>query len=233
MEQKENEHHIKNLKELSSSDFEIKDGQPDIIRWTVVNSSAQLIGSVSDLLFDEQEQKVRYLVLDLQGNCWNIEERKVLIPIGVAELDKDQDRVILPNITAQQITVLPDFIKGTPVVSTDAQLYGHSDFDEANLYARRQQGSYQDHIPYQVITRIYQEENEAENAFRLLLENGISESSLKVTPYNPLNSVTDLQGNTNTEFIGDGSRDEYILSVAASSEKEAALTISLLDTSSI
>ncbi|WP_158798449.1 PRC-barrel domain-containing protein [Pedobacter sp. L105] len=228
MERKENEHQIRNLKELSSSDFEVKDGQPDIISWKVLNSGRQYVGTVSELLFDEQEQKVRYLVLNLEGNSWKIEEREVLIPIGVAELDVPHDFVILPNITAQQISVLPDYTKGNVVISADSQLYGHKDFDESNLYAKRQSGSYQEHIPFQVITRIYQEENEAENAFSMLIENGIEEKSIKVTPYNPLNSVTDLQGNTNTEFIGDGSRDEYILSIAAQSVTEAELIYRLL-----
>ena len=228
MERKENEHQIKGLKELSSSSFEIKDGQPDIIQWLTVNSAGETIGKVSELLFDEEVEKVRYLVLNLTGNVWGMETHEVLIPIGVAELDKDHDRVILPNITAQQITVLPHYHKGDHVIAADAELYGHKDFDESSLYARRQTGSYDQHIPFQIVTRIYQEENEAENAFRVLIENGFSESALKVTPYNPLNSVTDLQGNTNTEFIGDGSRDEYILSVAASSSAEAVLAQQLL-----
>ena len=228
MERRESEHQIKNLKELSSSDFEIKDGQSDIINWKVVNSADQFIGIVAELLFDEEEQKVRYLVLDLGGNIWNIEERQVLIPIGVAELDAVHDHVILPNINAQQITVLPDYHKGNAVISTNAELYGHQDFDESNLYTRRQTASYDDSIPFQIITRIYQEENEAENAFAMLLENGFLEKDIKVTPYNPLNSITDMQGNTNTEFIGDGSRDEYILSIAANSNREAKLVYQLL-----
>lgn len=89
----------------------------------------------------------------------------------------------------------------------------------------------QDHIPFQIVTRIFQEEYDAEHAFRLLLENGIAENALKVTPYNPLNSITDLQGNTNTEFIGDGSRDEYILSVAAASAEEVSFIEQLLGSS--
>lgn len=229
MERKENEHEIRQLTELSTSDFEIKDGQPDIIHWKVLNPALQDLGTVSDLLFDEAEQKVRYLVLNLEGNVWNMAQREVLIPIGVAELDASHDQVILPNITAQQLIVLPDYLKGHAVVSADSELYGHQDFDESNLYARRASGSYEDHIPFQVITRIYQEESEAENAFVMLIENGFSEKDVKVTPYNPLNSVTDLAGNTNTEFIGDGSRDEYILSIAAASAEEADLAQQLLD----
>lgn len=229
MERKENEHEIRQLKELSSSDFEIKDGQPDIIHWKVLNTAGQHLGTVTDLLFDEEEQKVRYLVLNLKDNVWNMAEREVLIPIGVAELDADHDHVILPNINAQQLIVLPDYVKGHVVISADSELYGHADFDESNLYAQRQTGSYEDHIPFQVITRIYQEENEAENAFVMLIENGFSEKDIKVTPYNPLNSVTDLAGNTNTQFIGDGSRDEYILSIAANSAEQAELAHRILD----
>lgn len=228
MERKENEHQVKNLTPLSSSDFEIKNGQPDIIGWKVLNSGRQYLGTVSELLFDEEEQKVRYLVLNLKGNVWKIEEREVLIPIGIAELDSPHDFVILPHITAQQITVLPDYTADNIVISTDSELYGHSDFDEANLYAKRQSGSDEEHIPYRVMTKIYQEENEAENAFSLLLENGFKEKEIEVTTYNPLNSVTDLQGNTNTEFIGDGSRDEYILSITANSVQEAEMIVHLL-----
>lgn len=229
MERKENEHQLKKLKALSSSEFEIKDGQPDIIRWTVVNSTEQMIGMVSDLLFDQEEQKVRYLVLDLNGNCWGLEERQVLIPIGVAELDKNHDHVVLPNITAQQITVLPDYHKDMPIISTNSELYGHKDFDESKLHARRQQGSYEDHIPFQVITKVFQEEDEADQMFKTLLNSGIPETALKITAYNPLNSVTDLQGRTNTEFIGDGSRDEYILSIAASTAAQAVLVDLLIN----
>ena len=229
MERKEHQHEISSLKELSNSDFEIKDGQPDIINWTVKNSADQTIGKISELLFDEQERKVRYMVLDLEGNSWQIEEREVLIPIGVAELDKDHDHVILPNITAQQISVMPDYIKGAAVISTDSELYGHKDFDESNLYARRQTGSYTDHVPFQVITKIFQEENEAENALALLTEHGFSESDIKVTIYNPLNRVDNPSAPDNPNYLGDGSRDDFILTIAASSSAQADLAHKLLD----
>jgi len=233
MESKEHEHQVRNLKELSSSDFEIKDGQPDIISWMVKSSSGLSLGMVSELLFDEQERKVRYIVLDLRGNSLGIAERNVLIPIGAAELDKDHDHVILPNITAQQIIVLPDYNSGNAVISTDSELYGHKDFDDSNLYARRETGSYAEHIPFQVITRVYQEENEAESALSLLIEHGFSEKDIKITLYNPLNSVTDPSGKNNTHYLGDGSRDEYILSIAANSAREADLVHQLLNPSSI
>lgn len=229
MEHKENEHHIKKLQLLSDSGYEIKDGQPDIIQWPVYNSTGEVMGKISNLLFDKEEQAIKYMVLNLWENSWQPEEREVLIPMTVAELDKDRGHVILPNITAQQINVLPDYHTGEDIASADSELYGHPDHDEPGTGDSPQNSSYSDHIPYQIISRIYQEENEAESAFRLLSENGFAESNLKVTPYNPLNSITDLQGNTNTEFIGDGSRDEYILSIAAISAEEVTLANQLIN----
>ncbi|WP_348619989.1 PRC-barrel domain-containing protein [Pedobacter lusitanus] len=229
MEHKENEHEIKNLSALSSSVFAVKDGQPDIIKWKVVNSAQQFIGTITDLLFDREQQKVRYLVLNLKGNVWHIEEREVLIPVGVAELNKDTEQATLPNITAQQISVLPDYKKGNSIVSTDSEVYGHKDFDEASEDAKKSHGSYTDHIPYQIITKVYQEENKAETAYRLLISNGFTEGDIKITIYNPLNGVTDLLGNKNTDYTGDGSRDEYILSLAANTAAEATLAHLLLN----
>jgi sporulation protein YlmC with PRC-barrel domain len=232
MEHRENEHHIKKLQLLSDSGYEIKDGQPDIIQWPVFNSTGEVMGKISNLLFDQEEQSVKYMVLNLWENSWQPEEREVLIPMNVAELIEDKGHVILPNITAQQINVLPDYHKGEDIASADSELYGHSNQEESVTDASKSSGSYSDHIPYQIISRIYQEENEAESAFRLLMENGFEESNLKVTPYNPLNSITDLQGNTNTEFIGDGSRDEYILSIAAASAEEVILANQLISADS-
>lgn len=228
MEREENEHQLKNLTELNHSAFAVRAGQPNLTTWTVVNSARQFIGTIRDLLIDEQH-KVRYLILNLTGNNWHIEEREVLIPIGIAELHSPTQEIMLPNITAQQVSVLPDYIQGNVVISTDSEIYGHKDFDESSEAAKRTHGSYAEHIPFQVITRVYQEESEAENAFKLLIKSGFAESDIKITPYNPLNSVTDLQGNTNTQYLGDGSRDEYILSLAANSALDAVLAQQLLN----
>lgn len=80
------------LEELGGSDYEIVDGEPNIKGWDVKNASGQLIGEVDELLFDPQSRKVRYLVVDLDGNKLGIDEdKKVLIPIGIAELFDGKD----------------------------------------------------------------------------------------------------------------------------------------------
>jgi stress response protein YsnF len=95
------------LQELSHSNYEIVKGEPDIRGWTVKDSQGNTIGEVEELLFDPQARKVRYLILDLEGNVWDLEPRDVVVPVGLAELHAIDDDVILPNITAAQLQTLP------------------------------------------------------------------------------------------------------------------------------
>ena len=81
------ENNYSRLEELSGSDFEIVDGEPNIIGWDVKNETGTKIGDVDDLLFDPETRKVRYLVVDLDSNYLGLADgRIVLVPIGVAEL---------------------------------------------------------------------------------------------------------------------------------------------------
>jgi hypothetical protein len=81
------ENNYYHLEELGGSDFEIVGDEPNIIGWPVKDDHGVKIGKVRNLLFDRQSRKVRYLVLDLDGNKFDLDEdRKVLIPIGIAEL---------------------------------------------------------------------------------------------------------------------------------------------------
>lgn len=97
------------LQELGGSDYEIADGEPDIRGWDVKDATGQRIGEVDELIFDVQSRKVRYMVIDLEGNVLDLETRDVLVPIGLAQLKDDGDDVILNNITAEQLRSLPDY----------------------------------------------------------------------------------------------------------------------------
>src|SRR5215212_4753132 len=100
------------LQELDRSDFAIVDGEPDIRGWDVKNAQGQKIGEVEELIVDAKMKKVRYMVVDLDDDELDLDDdRKVLIPIGLAELHKDDDDVILPNVQATQLTSLPEYDK--------------------------------------------------------------------------------------------------------------------------
>lgn len=80
------------LEELNGSDYQIVEGEPDITGWSVIDGQGRMIGEVDDVLFDPQTRAVRYIIVDLENNALEIENRKVLVPIGIAELwDEEED----------------------------------------------------------------------------------------------------------------------------------------------
>ncbi|RZK62280.1 MAG: PRC-barrel domain containing protein [Pedobacter sp.] len=108
------------LEELSKSNFEIADHQPDITGWEIVDSLGNELGEVEDLIFDSREQKVRYIVASLDlNNLDNAEDeqdsRLVLIPIGILELDEDDDEVVIPNASAALLATVPEFEPGKTI----------------------------------------------------------------------------------------------------------------------
>jgi sporulation protein YlmC with PRC-barrel domain len=150
------------LQELGESDFEIVDGQPDIRGWDVKNEKNQKIGEVEELILDAQKRRVRYMVVDLDDNDFDIDDKEVLIPIGMAELHKDDDDVIIQNLTPDQLRALPEYDEDhlTPEVERsicsslgrtglsstsqsssidemDSTFYEHDHFNDKNLYRRR------------------------------------------------------------------------------------------------
>src|SRR4029079_4905873 len=99
------------LQELDRSDFEIVNGEPDIRGWDVKNSAGQKIGEVEELIIDAQQKKVRYMVVDLDDNELKLDHRKVLMPIGLAELHKKDDDVIISDVRPEQFHALPEYDK--------------------------------------------------------------------------------------------------------------------------
>ncbi|RYZ30978.1 MAG: hypothetical protein EOO10_00875 [Chitinophagaceae bacterium] len=150
------------LQELDNSDFEIVKGEPDIRGWDVKNAHGQKIGEVEELIVDAQQKKVRYMVVDLDDNELKLSHRKILLPIGMAELHQKDDDVILPNVTADHLSVLPVYDKNniTPDVERKIcttlgrktetnsllegeemhpEFYRHEYYNDDNLYKHRLQ----------------------------------------------------------------------------------------------
>ncbi|RFZ84677.1 PRC-barrel domain containing protein [Mucilaginibacter terrenus] len=148
---------ISKLTELSDSDFEIADGQPDIQGWDVRDSEGNKLGEVDELLFNPASRKVRYIIVHMENNDIGLEDGRVLMPIGVAELDEHKDNVIIPDITKAQILSLPLYEYGRDIDSdTEAQIrnvfvapdanvmvgtdfYDHDHFNQTKFYGKRRE----------------------------------------------------------------------------------------------
>jgi sporulation protein YlmC with PRC-barrel domain len=98
----------KRLQELSGSDFEIADHQPDITGWEIFDSAGDYIGDVEDLIFDKESYKVRYIITNLEGYELD-QEKQVLIPIGLVTLKEDEDEVLLTEAISAKLPLLPSY----------------------------------------------------------------------------------------------------------------------------
>jgi sporulation protein YlmC with PRC-barrel domain len=148
------------LIELDRSDFTIVKGDPDIRNWDVRNTAGRRIGKVDELIIDKMKRKVRYMVVDLGKNDLDLDKRKVMIPIGLAELHRDDDDVILPQVETGQVALLPEYEKGrlngdverkicytlgrkvetqhgTEGMEPDPEFYSHDYYNDDNLYRHR------------------------------------------------------------------------------------------------
>src|SRR5688572_15040141 len=89
-------------------DFKVADGDPDIRGWDVTTERGDRVGEVDDLIVDTGAMKVRYIAVDLDDRVAG-SDRTVLVPIGAAQLDDEQDRVLVVGISPDQFATLPEY----------------------------------------------------------------------------------------------------------------------------
>jgi uncharacterized protein (TIGR02271 family) len=113
-------------------DFQVAEGDPDVRGWEVFGSDGRLIGEVDDLLVDTAAMKVRYLDVDLDGDLLADDaERHVLIPIGYARLDDDDDQIFVDSLTSTDLSQIPEYRHGPVTQDYETSLRTHFDRDRS------------------------------------------------------------------------------------------------------
>ncbi|MGA7936258.1 MAG: PRC-barrel domain-containing protein [Kovacikia sp.] len=64
------------------------------------------VGSVKDMLVDETDGHLRYFIVDT--GFW-IFGKQVLLPVGLAQLNYDKERLYVAGLTKDQVENLPEF----------------------------------------------------------------------------------------------------------------------------
>jgi len=106
-----------NLRRMSDikSDYEVADDHEDVMDWDVVGRDGTKIGEVEDMIVDMQAMKVRYLEVELDDDLPGVQDdQRVLIPIGVADLDHSNKNVVVSSLDASMATSFPAY-KGEPI----------------------------------------------------------------------------------------------------------------------
>lgn len=105
MEQQPNTH---GLIPLSDADhLKVADGNEDVRGWEIRTDDGERIGKVKDLIIDPNVMRARYLDAQLDSKLFG-GDRRVLIPIGAARLEDDDDAVVV-NLSRDEIAKSPPY----------------------------------------------------------------------------------------------------------------------------
>ncbi|WPP48993.1 PRC-barrel domain-containing protein [Catalinimonas niigatensis] len=97
------------LRKLSNlKDYRVTKEDPDVRGWFVVGADRQRLGKVNDLILDPEARKVRYLEVKLESELLaGKETRHILIPIGKARIDRDDDMVLIDSLDVNKARFYP------------------------------------------------------------------------------------------------------------------------------
>ncbi|WP_051718428.1 PRC-barrel domain-containing protein [Hymenobacter sp. IS2118] len=141
---------LRRLRDLT--DFEVADDNPDVRGWVVRGGDGHALGQVHELIVDPVALKVRYLDVELDARFQRgPHENHILLPIGVASLDAEDDNVFVTALNAETVLSYPPYIElqvtreyeeamlralgrepGQP-----ALFYEQDSFDASSFYNRR------------------------------------------------------------------------------------------------
>lgn len=161
-------------------DYEIADDEPDIRGWDVMSSDGVKLGEVDDLIVDTQAMKVRYVEMKLDDSlAADDDHRHAVLPIGAAQLDEDENTVIMSLRTAD-LGRLPPYVRGNLTreherslmerlalssegsavsLHDSADFYNHSSFDDRRPFeSRRTRSDRTDSADAQYLRRLADDE---------------------------------------------------------------------------
>lgn len=150
------EHDERKLFKLSElDDFRVAKGDPDIRGWRLVDGTHNPIGNVKELIADPRAERVRYMDVVLDREFWKSDdERHVLIPIGAAHVDEEDDKVIVDKVDREKLLASPHYkgeaitrdfehglidkiAPGTKKLASDEEFYSSEYFSTDRFYGPR------------------------------------------------------------------------------------------------
>ena len=156
------------LEELS--DYKVASDDPDVRGWRVKDVSGRVVGKVDNLLVNKNTERVVYLDVELDASVLETNykpysksasngvhdfinkegENHVIIPIGMATLNKEDEYVITNKINHRTFSETKRFKKSTPlyrdyeVIILDTYLRDHpvDEYPEDDTFYDREEFNY-------------------------------------------------------------------------------------------
>lgn len=244
------------LKELNKSKYELANHQPNIVGWYAKNAQGRILGKIDDLLFDVESKKVWYVVLDLAGNEMHLKDRKVLVPLSIAEINEAYQNVLFPGVMSNEITELPTYEYGK--VSTKIEDIVQHAFvsltnpDSVVTEQERSLDGGQVHqetssaigVPFEAKTVIgvFENKHQAHIATEYLLDHNVSRSQIEISPDSSQGVNSDdqdksvrrwltsvIKNESDVEVYSQAAKSNCIVSVHATSLHDAERIAEILD----
>ena len=203
------------LEELGDREISLIESPRDFRHNLVVDSNKNEIGKVSDLLFDIQSKKVRYLVILLHADGINLSPRKILVPVGLIHSGEKERTISIPQLHEDLINALPDYEKGrvNPGVENMIRLAfsGEGNGNETGLTGNNFLADHEDfynHFHFHLadltgrtkanevnkkISGVFDDSLEAEQAVSQLIMNGFSQDDIEVSSNNQMEENEDAE----------------------------------------
>lgn len=95
-------------------DYKVADDDPDVRNWKVLDKNGDEIGKVDELIVDKEAKKVRYLDVDVKDkyNDTQKDDLHLLVPVGAARLDEEDDQVKLERLVRDKLNEHPPYDGG-------------------------------------------------------------------------------------------------------------------------
>lgn len=107
----EGERRVLPMKE--AKDFKLSGGAPDLRGWNVFGADGERVGTVTEMLVDPGEMKIRYLDVDILDDLFLLQDdRHVLVPLEMVELKERGKDVWVARLRAEQVARLPAYTGG-------------------------------------------------------------------------------------------------------------------------
>lgn len=102
--------------------FTLPDPLPDIRGWKVALPDGRRAGTVEDLIVDTDALVVKYLEVKLDHDILGTDDDTwVLVPIGAARLDDEEERAIVDRLPVSGLENAPRQYAGHPVPTRDQE----------------------------------------------------------------------------------------------------------------
>ena len=209
------------LEELGTNHISDIDAELDLRNFRVLDGHKNDVGRVTELLYDIQSKKLRYLVIELQSEDTEDNLRQILAPIGTAEFHEEENYLFIPSLNSELINALPDYEKGhvnpgvenmvrlayagedllaegagltgNDVLNEEEAFYNHLHFDLDKLFGKKQKPP--EYI--QTICGVFDDSLEAENAISDLMKEGFGQDAIELSSSRQSDSDAGIDENIN------------------------------------